>query len=142
MTRRFRALVGLAVFFISTAAIFVSDIFIRGHHIQGTDPHSWDVFGSLGIGVGLAMMTSAFMASTPPEPEPGAMNDVKALHDLLTAIFLYCNWAWITKNLTTEQRELWADVLDDHRRAQDLADGYVGTTMEYEPMRRWWRVEQ
>ena len=53
---------------------------------------------------------------------------VGQLEDLICTLWLYTgHYAW--KQLTTEQRELFADVLD--RRPQDDGD--------FEPVDRWWR---
>lgn len=53
---------------------------------------------------------------------------VGQLEDLICTLWLYTgHYAW--KQLTTEQRELFADVLD--RRPQDDGD--------FSPVDRWWR---
>jgi len=48
-----------------------------------------------------------------------------ALRELLGSIWLYVKWHYVTKQLTTEQKNLWADAID--------ATGEPGTKAE-----RWW----
>jgi hypothetical protein len=48
--------------------------------------------------------------------------------DVLGAIWLYVPWRSITRHLTTEQRELWADAVED--------SGDPGSTIAVD---RWWR---
>jgi hypothetical protein len=56
--------------------------------------------------------------------------DPTALYvDILGAIYLYIDWRYITKQLTTPQKELWADAVD--------ACSYDGAT----PVERWWRED-
>lgn len=50
--------------------------------------------------------------------------------DLLGAIWLYVPWRSITRHLTTEQRELWADAVE--------VAGDPGSTIAAD---RWWRDE-
>ena len=56
--------------------------------------------------------------------------------ELLASMWLYTNWRYVTKNLTTEQKELWADVIDEVHRAQEIEDG---TPEDFWPVERWWR---
>ena len=49
--------------------------------------------------------------------------------DLLGTLWLYTNWRYVTKNLTTEQRELWADAIDEWHASQG----------EENKIERWWR---
>lgn len=46
--------------------------------------------------------------------------------DMLGAIWLYIAWRYVTKQLTTEQKELWADAVDTSCEPGPKAD-------------RWWR---
>jgi hypothetical protein len=49
--------------------------------------------------------------------------------DTLGAIWLYVNWRYVSKQLTTEQKELWADAVDE-----------FGNPANTEPKaERWWR---
>ena len=50
--------------------------------------------------------------------------------ELLGVLWLYTNWRYITKNLTTPQKELWADAIDEWHVSQ----GY-----EHSKVERWWR---
>lgn len=50
--------------------------------------------------------------------------------ELLRCIWLHVNWYSITKRLTTEQKDLWADIIDTH--PEHIREGD-------EPVRRWWR---
>lgn len=49
--------------------------------------------------------------------------------ELLGVLWLYTNWRYITRNLTTPQRELWADAIDEWH----LSMG------EENKIERWWR---
>ncbi len=53
-----------------------------------------------------------------------------AARDLLGCIWLYVNWRYLTKQMTTEQKEMWADAVDD-----------FGDPADREPKAdRWWRA--
>jgi hypothetical protein len=54
---------------------------------------------------------------------------IYALEELLGAIWLYVNWHYVTKQLTTEQKELWANAVDKYGDPEDR-----GPKAE-----RWWR---
>jgi hypothetical protein len=41
-----------------------------------------------------------------------AADEIEALRDLLTDIYLYIDWRYITKQQTTEQKELFASVVE------------------------------
>lgn len=60
------------------------------------------------------------------------------LKDLLYTLNLYIGYHTWTQ-LTNEQKELLADVLDEEYAKQDREDGYVGTDMAHQPVERWWR---
>lgn len=138
MSRRFQALIGLGVFAVSTAAILISDIFIRGHHIPGTDPDSWDWFGSIFSTVGIAFIANAMFRHEPDLTTKEEVNDNRKLRALLCRIWFYCDWAWVTRNLPDDEKDLWADVLDDDRRGTNLREGLLGTDRMYQPIPRWW----
>lgn len=42
--------------------------------------------------------------------------------DLLSSIWLYVSWRYVTKQLTTEQKELWADAVDKVSALHDPDD--------------------
>lgn len=52
---------------------------------------------------------------------------------LLAAIYLYVSWQSITKKLTTEQKNMWADAVDAVHRWYAFIDGEP-----YDPIPRWW----
>jgi len=55
-----------------------------------------------------------------------------AREEILALIWIYSDWHYVTRNLTTPERELWADAIDNvHRR--DHAIDFV-------PVDRWWRT--
>jgi hypothetical protein len=54
--------------------------------------------------------------------------ETAAYQDLLTSIWLYVPWRYVTKQLTTEQKELWADAVE----AAGDPDAPI-------PADRWWR---
>ena len=66
--------------------------------------------------------------SEQPSPEQAVR-----LEELLAALYLYIDWRYVTKQLTTPQRELFADILDAHRPSPDEVYG------PSEPIERWWR---
>lgn len=68
-----------------------------------------------------------------------SLRRTELLEDLLCSIYLYIGWPSVTRQLTTEQRELWADLIDRERERQDESDGYLDTDMAYAPVDRWWR---
>ena len=51
---------------------------------------------------------------------------------VLAQLWLYTNWRYVTSQLTTEEREIWADAIDNHWRRVDPAD-------PIDPVDRWWR---
>lgn len=64
-----------------------------------------------------------------------AHEEVEQLQDLLGSIWLYVNWRYVTKQLTTGQKELWADAVDADVMAGQIEDGE-----EPRPVAdRWWR---
>lgn len=56
----------------------------------------------------------------------------EAYQDLLGCVWLYIKWQYVTKQLTTEQKELFADAVDAW--SLRLNDGGESTKVE-----RWWR---
>jgi len=57
------------------------------------------------------------------------------MRELLGSIWLYVDWRYVTKQLTTEQKELWADAVDADVMASQAADGYEPAPVAD----RWWR---
>lgn len=74
--------------------------------------------------------TGPFDTSTPARP---AVDDdtERRYQDLLGAIELYVDWRYVTRQLTTEQKELWADTVEAHG---ERAHPGEPTTVD-----RWWR---
>jgi hypothetical protein len=60
----------------------------------------------------------------------------EAFEDLLGCLSLYVSWRFITKQLTTEQKELFADAHDAWQARLHADDPYFG---ELIPADRWWR---
>jgi hypothetical protein len=55
--------------------------------------------------------------------------------DLLASLWLYINWYFVTRQLTTPQKELFADAVDAfHARANAEDPGN-----DAQPVERWWR---
>lgn len=55
--------------------------------------------------------------------------------DLLGSIWLYIGWRYVTKQLTTEQKNLFADAVEaDLRRGDGFEDGELDAAVD-----RWWR---
>lgn len=66
---------------------------------------------------------------------------IAALEDLIATLWLYTgNQAWM--KLTTEQKELFADVVDaDHRRIDEAEGRAPGEPGSFTPIMRWWRED-
>lgn len=62
--------------------------------------------------------------------------DVQALEDLLGDLWLYVNWRWITTQLTTPQKERFADAVE--ASSARLNAGTDETTH----VDRWWRDDE
>ena len=62
-----------------------------------------------------------------------------ALEDLIANLWLYVGRRTWTQ-LTTSQKELFADVVDAHHAAADIEEGYQGTEFAFTPVQRWWRT--
>jgi hypothetical protein len=72
---------------------------------------------------------------TPHQARERAERQRDELQDLLASIWLYAEWRWITRQLTTEQKELWADAVDANAAIGQLEDGE-----DVHPVAdRWWR---
>ncbi len=65
-----------------------------------------------------------------------ALADVRDLENLLGCIELYVKWRWVTKQLTTPQKERWADAVEAW--SARLNDGTDETTH----VDRWWRDDE
>lgn len=59
----------------------------------------------------------------------GFREDLEAAQHLLGCIWLYVDWRYVTKKLTTEQKEMWADAVDVFGDPADRAP----------KAERWWR---
>jgi hypothetical protein len=55
--------------------------------------------------------------------------------DLLGSIWLYIPWQFVTKQLTTPQKELFADAVDAHSRRLNADEPEINL----HPAERWWR---
>ncbi|MGH3587242.1 MAG: hypothetical protein ACRDQ0_13045 [Pseudonocardia sp.] len=70
-----------------------------------------------------------FTAAVLPAHERQVRERVAAEYqDLLASIWLYVKWRYVTKQLTTEQKELWADAVEAS-----------GDPDEPTAVDRWWR---
>jgi len=59
--------------------------------------------------------------------------------DLLSSIWLYIDWRYVTRQLTTEQKELFADAVDaDSARVAAQEGPAYGPPSKAE---RWWRTD-
>jgi hypothetical protein len=59
----------------------------------------------------------------------------RAYEDLLASLWLYINWRFVTKQLTTEQKELFADAVDASHARANADDPDLGPYS----VERWWR---
>lgn len=74
------------------------------------------------------------MSNSPEELQAEVVSlraQVAALRGLVSSVYLYVNDYYVTKQLTTEQKELWADTIDEHSRR--------ACPEEFHPYERWWR---
>jgi hypothetical protein len=72
---------------------------------------------------------------TPHQARERAEQQRDELQELLGSIWLYVSWRYVTRQLTTEQKELWADAVDAHTRDGQIEDGE-----DVHPVAdRWWR---
>lgn len=63
------------------------------------------------------------------EREKGALlEEIDEYKELLSSIYLYVKWHYVTKQLTTEQKDLWANAIDEKGDPED-----EGVTAP-----RWW----
>jgi hypothetical protein len=60
---------------------------------------------------------------------------VEQFQDLLGSIWLYISWPYVTKQLTTPQKELFADAVEAWSRRLNDGDPDEPTTVD-----RWWRA--
>lgn len=81
------------------------------------------------------------VANATPDHESLA-DDAIAAHEennqlkgLLGSIWLYVSWRYVTKQLTTEQKEAWADAVDAWSMAMQVDDGEEPRAVA----ERWWR---
>jgi hypothetical protein len=58
----------------------------------------------------------------------------EAFEDLLGDVWLYIDWRYVTRRLTNEQKELFADSVDASNRRSAAVDRREPTEVE-----RWWR---
>lgn len=61
------------------------------------------------------------------EREPKLERQIEEYREMLRDIWLYVDWKYVTKNLTTEQKELWLEALED---------GDEGSRSDW----AWWRL--
>lgn len=54
--------------------------------------------------------------------------------ELLSSIYLYVNWKYVTRQLTTEQKEEWARAIDKTHAYNDAME-----CQPFHPVPRWWR---
>lgn len=57
--------------------------------------------------------------------------------DLLASIWLYVKWHYVTRQLTTPQKELFADAIDAHHARANAEDPDLNAP----PVDRWWRPD-
>ena len=67
---------------------------------------------------------------------------IRQHEDLLASIVLYIKWRYVTKQLTTEQKDLFADSLErhairEHGPVGEDSDSEMAGLPSYAP--RWWR---
>ena len=72
-----------------------------------------------------------------------AESTIEQHEDLLSSICLYIDWRYVTRQLTTEQKELFADALDRDALRVHGPDGEDPDPEMAQPSRwlRWWRPD-
>jgi len=60
---------------------------------------------------------------------------LRPYEDLLASIWLYIPWQYVTKQLTTPQKEMFADAIDASHARSDAQE----SEPEPHPVERWWR---
>lgn len=75
---------------------------------------------------------------TPHEARVAAEKERDRARELLATIWLYVKWRWVTRQLTTDQKELWADAVDESSRVLQIEDGETPRPVAD----RWWREAQ
>lgn len=85
------------------------------------------------------VLDDAGLLATHPAPVPVPAAERERYEDLLSSIWLYINWRYVTMQLTTPQKTLFADAVDAFEALQGeapVADRWwlEGTR---EPARRW-----
>jgi DNA-binding transcriptional regulator PaaX len=63
------------------------------------------------------------------------LDEDQEMRELLGSIWLYVKWHFVTKQLTTPQKELFADAVDAISRARQIEDGEEPRSVAD----RWWR---
>lgn len=75
------------------------------------------------------------MSADEPQAEPSEVAQLKAAIDdyreMLLCIWLYVPWRRVTGKLTTEQRNLWADAIEETSERWHPGDG--------SKVDRWWQ---
>ena len=74
------------------------------------------------------MLERILTASRGDEPTP--------LEAAMHSVWLHGNWRWLTRNMTTEQREAAADAVQRYSDWMDRDDGELGSNVLD---LRWWR---
>jgi hypothetical protein len=60
---------------------------------------------------------------------------LSAYEDLLASLWLYIPWRFVTSQLTTPQKELFADALDAFHARANAED----PDLDAQPVDRWWK---
>lgn len=83
-----------------------------------------------GMGIVAGMLTE----STPGEREVSVVRETE--DDAWGSVWLHGKWSWLTKNMTTPERELAADAVERWNQRLCRIDG-----LDREPLEglRWWR---
>lgn len=110
----------------------------REHHCH-QQPLTYPEPTSAGVAAGTADQPVATTADgTHHGPQHGSYHEA-ALEDLLATVYLYVGWRSVTRHLTTDQKNLWADILDAEHARLDEQEGTAGTDRAYGLVDRWWR---
>lgn len=56
--------------------------------------------------------------------------------DLLASIWPYVPWNYVTSQLTTEEKDQWADAIDAAHARMDAVEPGIPS----DPVERWWRA--
>ena len=104
------------------------------HYYGGAfDPEHMRVIANYAIGLRNGEANPGDLDEAPPSVlAEEAVEEVRAHQDLLGELSQYVDWRWLTGQVGTEQKERWADAVEQWSARHDDLDGWK------ELADRWW----